>query len=298
MLTCYLKEIIQIRKTLGTIQPDLVHSWGSEDVCGLGGAFGGIERRLFTLQGCLTEYLRLLGGGALFRLQALYEKPVIKCFSHGTAETPAAAELLQSINSDMAIKLVDYGVNHEFFEATWDPAPCPVVAFVGSVSQRKGIHDLIAIARLPAFSNIRFIILGDGDLLIGLREHAPKNVRWLGRCDRVEVIHQLSSAWCLFMPTYADTGPTVVKESRVMGLPVVTTTGAGASCYVEEAKSGFVTAPGDIESMSRALLQVCSSSDVCLAMGRHGWKEAREQLHPRMTAAKFAAIYRELTSDL
>ena len=52
------------------------------------------------------------------------------------------------------------------------------------------------------------------------------------------------------MPTYSDTGPTVIKEARVVGLPIVTTTGAGAACYVKEGESGFVTAPGDRDALA------------------------------------------------
>ena len=82
--TGYVGEIRRIRKVIREVSPDLVHSWGSEDVYGLAGWFSRIEKRLFTLQGCLTEYLRLLGGKLLFRLQASYEKPMIRHYRYAT----------------------------------------------------------------------------------------------------------------------------------------------------------------------------------------------------------------------
>ena len=292
MATGYLGEIKRIRKILRKIKPDVVHCWGSEDVYGLAGAFSGIDKRIFTLQGCLTEYLRLLGGGFLFRLQALYEKPTVLRYRQATAESPGAAELLRGLNPALQVDLVDYGVNPAFFDAKWEPAEQPEVAFLGSISKRKGIADLIEIAKRPELAHVKFKILGEGELRAELATHSSTNVEWLGKCARPEVIRHLESAWALFIPTYADTGPTVVKEARVVGLPIVTTTGAGACSYVIEGDCGHVTAPGDLDALATGILSLCESRETCLAWGASSWQEHREILHSRTTARKLADLYR------
>lgn len=292
IVTAYFAESRRIVRLLRELRPDLVHAWGSEDVYGLAGARSGIENRLFTLQGSLTEYLRLLGGNFLFRLQASYEKPMVNRYCRGTAETPAARELLLQLNPTMDVSLVDYGANLEFFDAAWNLAVEPEVLFVGSISERKGVVDLVEVARRPELSHIRFRIAGEGELRHELEATAPLNVEWLGKCSRDEVAAHLSRAWMMLMPTYSDTGPTVIKEARVVGLPIVTTTGAGAACYVKKGESGFVTTPGDRDGLAAGIAKVCESRETCIAMGRAGWDEQREQLHPDTTAAEFAAIYR------
>lgn len=292
MVTGYVTEIRRICKVLAEIQPALVHAWGSEESYGLAGAFSGVENRLFTLQGCLTEYLRLLGGGFLFRIQTFYERPTLHRYRKGTAESPGAAALLQKLNPGMDIQLVDYGVNPAFFEASWNPADSPQVLFLGSLGKRKGIIDLVELAKLPQLSHIRFKIAGEGALREELEAIAPSNVEWLGKCARPEVISYLESAWALFIPTYADTGPTVIKEARVVGLPIITTTGAGASSYITDAGSGHVTRPGDLDALASALLEVCGSRENALRLGALGHAEHRQILHPRTTARKFAELYR------
>lgn len=291
MATAYMGEIRRIRHVLSNIRPDVVHAWGSEDVYGIAGAFSGIENRIFTLQGCLTEYLRLLGGSFLFRLQTLYEKPTVNRYRKGTAESPGAAKLLQQLNPELNIRLVDYGVNPAFFEAAWSPAETPEVLFLGSVSKRKGAIDLIQIAQRPDLAHIRFKIAGDGELREELQAKSPKNVIWLGKCARPEVIRHLESSWALFTPTYADTGPTVIKEARVVGLPIITTTGAGACSYVTATSCGHVTEPGDHDALATALLDVCASRENALRLGAMGHEEHRITLHPITTARKFAEIY-------
>ena len=63
MATAYLDESRRINRLLKNLEPEVLHAWGSEDVYGIAAARSGIARRIFTLQGSLTEYLRLSGGG-------------------------------------------------------------------------------------------------------------------------------------------------------------------------------------------------------------------------------------------
>ena len=295
MLTGYLLESRRINKIIDDIQPDLVHAWGTEDVHGLAASRCKATNRLFTLQGCLGDYLNLLGGNLLFRLQTMYEKRTIKKFKHGTAESASAVESLRRINPTMNIRQVDYGVHPDFFHVDWNPSDEPTITFIGAVTARKGIQDLITIANQPDLNHIRFQVLGDGDLMEELQSFSNTNIEWLGKCSRGEVIEALSHSWCLFIPTYADTGPTVIKEARVVGLPVITTTGAGASSYIERYRSGYVAEPGDIAGMCSYIRHLCSSRTQCIESGNQGHKEDRIQLSPAKTAQEFSDIYRTLT---
>lgn len=291
MATGYLNEARRIKALVSELKPDVLHAWGSEDAYGWSGAWSGIANRIFTLQGCLTEYQRLLGGSPLFRLQCLYEKPTVNRYKRGTAESPGARDLLQVINPKMEISLVDYGVNPEFFEANWNPSETPNLVFLGSVGKRKGIHDLVEVAGDPELSHLRFKILGEGELRQELEAKTTPNVEWLGKCARPKVIENLSSAWGLIVPTYSDTGPTVIKEARVIGLPIITTTGAGARCYVKHGESGFVGTPGDLDFLKTSILSLTTSREHAIAMGQVDHPDQREQLHPRTTARKFASLY-------
>lgn len=297
MVTGYLGEMRRIHRLLRRLEPDVVHAWGSEDVYGMAAAFGPVRSRLFSLQGCLTHYLKLMGGSALFRLQAFYERPTVARFRHATGESPAARDLLLGLNPRLEVSIVDYGVSPAFFEARWEPAPEPEILFVGSVSKRKGAQDLIAVASDPALAGIRFKIVGEGDLRPGLEAVSTPNVEWTGKCDRAGVIRHLGSAWCLVVPTYADTGPSVIKEARVVGLPVITTTAAGAACYIRDGISGHVNGPGDREALRRSILEACRSREHAIAMGKDGWQEARATLNPETTARKFTAIYRQIIAE-
>ncbi|MGJ8696839.1 MAG: glycosyltransferase family 4 protein [Verrucomicrobiaceae bacterium] len=297
MLTGHIVEIFKIRRILDEIEPDVLHSWGSEDVYGLAGVFSGMDRRIFSLQGCLTEYLRLIGGSFLFRVQALYEKFTIRRFSYATAESPAAMTLLKEINPQMKVKLVDYGVSPEFSSREWSPSEKPAVLFVGAVTQRKGIQDLIEVAGRKELEGIEFRIAGDGDAKPHLEGISSSNVKWLGKLDRETVGEEMSKAWALVIPTYSDTGPTVVKEARFQGIPVVTTTGAGAKQYIEPSGAGVVVEPGDLDALALAVQEMCESREKCLEIGRRDWDVHRVELHPSETARRLLEYYQEVSEN-
>ena len=289
-------ETWKVKKLIRKLSPDLVHAWGSEEVCGLAGARSGVPQKLFTLQGCLTDYVREVGGAFLFRVQARHEKTTVGAYEHGTTESPMAALLLSDLNPKIMVDIVEYGVDEKFHEANWDPVQQPTVLFVGSIDERKGVAHLIEVAALPQCAGINFRIAGVGALKNHLMEKATGNVTWLGKVDRSKVISELEAAWALVIPTFADTGPTVVKEARVVGLPVVITNAAGASSYVDDSGCGFVIEPADLAGLSKSILEICGDREECMEMGRKGWKEHREILNPATTARSFRQIYEKLLS--
>jgi len=294
MATKFFFETRKTRKLINRINPDVIHAWGTEQAYGIAGSRSGVKARVLTLQGCLTKCIRDTGGPFLMRLQAGYERSTVRSYRFATAESPDAATALRALNADLEPEVVDYGVNPEFFDATWDPADTPRVLFVGSVSEAKGIPDLLAVANRPEMGHVEFRIVGSGALFETLSGRQTANVTWLGRCQRDQIVSELEKAWVIAIPTKADTGPTVLKEARVVGLPVITTTGAGASSYVRGAGCGEVIEPGDQDALALAISRICKDRSHCREVGRRGHEEHRITLDPKTTAGRFMEIYRKL----
>lgn len=298
MVTRYWYECRAVRKIITKLNPDLVHAWGSEDVCGIAASRSGIKNKLFTLQGSLTDYFQKMGGSFLFRIQASYEKGTVKKFKRGTAESPMAAGLLKKLNPSMTVDIVEYGVNQDFHEAQWNPRDRPVVLFVGGIDERKGIRDLLQVAADPACRHLEFRLAGDGQLKSELISNSSSNVTWLGKCSRAKVVKELEQAWVLSIPTFADTGPTVVKEARVVGLPVVTTHAAGAASYIKKSGCGKIVHHSEPDELKAALLQICENREMAIEYGSRGHVEHRRILRSETTADCFRRIYQEMARVL
>ena len=294
MLSAYLWEVRELQKLCNKLKPDVLHAWGSEDVYGWAGSRLKLDgAKLFTLQGCLSE-LGKMGGSTLFRVQAFYEKPTIQRFQNATAETPQAAKLLLGIHPELKIEVIDYGVDQIFHDQKWNPCEKPILIWVGTVTALKGIREVVKAFSSEVLKHVQLQIVGEGNLENEMRELSSENVEWLGKLGREEVAARLSRAWGLLLPTYLDTGPTVVKEARVVGLPVITTTAAGASCYIDDGKSGFVLEPKNAQSIIDSVLSLTQSKEECIKMGLYQWCETKELLKSASTAEAFVELYNSM----
>ena len=295
MVTAYCWETWKVARLLKEIAPDVIHAWGCEDVYGLAGARASHPAKLFTLQGCLSECLKNEPyPKTLMKLQASFERKTIRAFSNGIGESEISTGHLTRIHPEMKTEVIDYGVDRDFFDADWNPSEKPTVLFAGTVCGPKGIVELVEVMRKPEFAGVTLEIAGEGSLLEELKGKEISNVKCLGRLSRPVLVKAMERAWVLAIPTYADTGPSIVKEARVLGLPVVTTDAAGASHYISDSEAGRVIPVGEVESLAEALKEVTASREACIEIGRKGWSEHREVFRPTSAALKFADLYRAL----
>lgn len=206
---------------LETIQPDIIHAWGTETSYPC--VFGEVKvPTILSMQGILTEYRRagVLDKNWRAQWQALYEKRWMRSADFVTAESLWALEKVKGIIHHERCKMVEYGVHPSFYEISWKPQPQePAALFCGAVHYRKGIDVLCEAMELRKSlpSNWKLWIAGDGPLEASLHARQIPGIEWLGNLNWKELQDRLQRAWCLVIPTRGDTGPTVVKEARVVG---------------------------------------------------------------------------------
>lgn len=281
-----------IAAILQEIKPDVVHGWGTEDVYALAAVTSGFPS-IISMQGILSHYILHSWMDARTVFQAFQELYVLRKTKVLTCETRWAKSILQRRAPRAEISCIEYGAHSAFFEATWQPNPeRPAALFVGTLTARKGIQDLLQAFRSPKLKDTELWIAGTGALED--KAGSSPNVKWLGRLNRPQIIAEMSKAWCLVLPTRADTSPNVVKEARVMGLPVVTTPCGGQSDYIEDGRNGFLVAPGDIANLTDRLRRLLSDYEFCRQMGKAGWEQDRAFFRTELMADKFRHLYQEV----
>lgn len=176
-------------------------------------------------------------------------------------------------NSLAKAELAKQRVQQMFFETKWQPEKSKLFAlFVGGIFPRKGIQDLVEAFRDPKLSGSKVVVIGgeEGEWSENLQKSAPHNICWLGRKTAEETAEYMSKAWCLVLPTRADTSPNVVKEARVVGLPVITTQNGGQASYVRNGEDGYFVECGDVEGLTQKIGKVLGSFAKAQAMGNEG----------------------------
>jgi len=294
----YLPARHVLKQEIRRIRPHVVHAWGAELIYPAAlRDFAGPT--VFSLQGSLTEYQRIGGLPKDWRWRKMVstEPRFVRSASIVTAESKWASERVSELKPDVDCRIVDYGVHPNFFATPWNPTPDDArVLYVGGGGYRKGVDVLLeALASIPDRSwTVRFA--GDAELEREIQAARLPKTEYLGMLKWPELLKELSKAWCLVVPTRADTGPTVVKEARVIGLPVIGTAHGGLRDYIRHGENGWIADPLNAVNIATGLRTVMKSHATALHMGRQHHASDLQAFDSSLTATKFTSIYRELVT--
>ncbi len=156
-----------------------------------------------------------------------------------------------------------------------------VFLFVGSGFARKGVGTIARAARLLAGRGcdaFRVVLVGKGDPSMYVRSAGPASGRLLFTGPVAGADDLFLGADAFVFPTVYEPFSNACLEAMAAGLPVVTTTGNGASEVLREGESGFLLedpfdAPALADRMGRLL-----SPDDRRRMGERARRAAEE--HP------------------
>jgi len=83
----------------------------------------------------------------------------------------------------------------------------------------------------------------------------------------------------------------VVKEARVIGLPVITTRNGGQASYVRDGEDGYFVDCGDVDGLSQKIGKVLGCFAKAKEMGDHGKQNSRELFIAKRTGDGFMKMY-------
>jgi len=141
------------------------------------------------------------------------------------------------------------------------------------------------------------VFVGDGYLESKIRSLNDPKIEVLGTLTMAGVQEQMARAWGMVLPSQADTSPNVVKEARVIGLPVVVSPHGGHAEYVESGLDGYLVESGEADDWFRAIDDLCSDYACCKQMGdvRHGF--FKKHFRSESTAKKFVELYKKISLE-
>lgn len=172
------------------------------------------------------------------------------------------------------------------------------VLYIGRLAPKKRVDKLIDAARYLEQSGapIRLIVCGSGDAefvdMLRGRARGLSGVRFLGEVSggRRRDAELLSDLFCL--PSDNENFGQVVTEAMSAGLPVITTTGVGASEHVLRAGSGWVLQDPTVRDLAHAIDTALDDLAALRAMGLRGRDYVEETLSWAAVARGWVAAAR------
>jgi glycosyltransferase involved in cell wall biosynthesis len=158
------------------------------------------------------------------------------------------------------------------------PADACLLLFLGNDFYRKGLD--LAIRALPWLEeDVHLLVVGSGHARpfrsLAERVEVSKRVHFLGHENQPERF--LRDADLLLLPTREDVWGIALVEAMAAGLPIVTTSVAGASPVVRNARAGIVVDSLSPQGLAEAVSSLLADST------------AREEIH--RTAPRAAEAY-------
>lgn len=140
-----------------------------------------------------------------------------------------------------------------------------VVGYVGRLSEEKGILNFVeSIPKvLKKNDNVKFLIVGDGNLSANIREYLNKHtvnekVEMIGWIPLEEIPDYLNELKLSVIPSYTEVGPWTVLEAIASGTPVLATSVGLIPDIVKDGETGFILEDNSPECIAKNIERVLS----------------------------------------
>lgn len=189
--------------------------------------------------------------------------------------------LKQSVPSSKIVK-VPYGVNLQHFSKICEvPTESFEVVFVGRVSLRKGIPDLLQAFNALDHPRKRLTIVGGitDETRSWLATHSiPDKVSFAGHCQQSRLTEILSRSHVMVLPSIEEGMAYVMAQSLACGCPVVASEHTGARDLFEDGDQGFIVPIRSPSVIAERLQLLADEPDLRQRMGESALRLVREAL--------------------
>lgn len=292
-------------KIIEQVQPDILHVHGTE-----GGYFLPARKSnipiLVSIQGIISEYVKLQPNISEY-FQTVYEKYTIKKGKNFGCRTRFDSDFVKKINKDARIFDLPEAINSVFFERTWNPEPRLSIIFVGTVTMRKGIEDIIHSLTLLKhdFPTIKLKIIGSGDkkYVEFLKKNIKakglsSNVLWFGSKSPEEIASELSKSTIFVLPTLGDNSPNSLAEAMAVGIPSVATNVGGIPSMVNDKFDGLLFEKHNVIALAKMIKSLLVDRNLQRKLSLNSRKKVYERNYPSTVSKKYLETYKLLINEL
>jgi len=171
----------------------------------------------------------------------------------------------------------------------------PLFLYTGQVITRKGIRVLLeAVKSLGPVFKGTLVIAGDGAERQTLEKWAEENgladrIHWTGWLSYEVLGDYVRNCDVFVFPTFEDTWGMVLTEAMACGKPIIASTAAGASEWIQEGQSGFLVNPGDVRGLADAIHKFIQEPSLIPAFGALS-KTIADDFSPEKAMARLSDV--------
>jgi len=209
--------------------------------------------------------------------------------------------ILADVLEPERVVLVENGVDTRVFRPSFARHNPPRVLYVGLLTERKGVLDLLSASELVRRRDIPhelWLVGGTPDeggrAEAEVRALASGRARLLGSRphDERAVIYRSVDVFCL--PSWWEGMPLSLLEAMASGLPTVASRVGEVPRIIEDGVTGLLVPPRDPDALADALGRMLTRPQQRTALGHAAYERVHEKFSLTRTVETLDTLYREL----
>jgi glycosyltransferase involved in cell wall biosynthesis len=195
------------------------------------------------------------------------------------------------------VEIVINGVPEPLATPRTEPAVVPHVVFLGNLSERKGVPELLQALTQPPLAGtpLRLSLAGGGDLShyadMALQLGVADRVTFHGWADRAKVSQLLADADVMVLPSHDEGLPLAILEALAHGVAVLCTPVGEIPNVLANGRDARFVAPGDPASIARGLSMLLGDAEMRARLGRNGRAIYEEKFSVQRFGAAIARVH-------
>ena len=219
----------------------------------------------------------------------------------------AAKRLLDQGLPERKIAIIPNGLDMGTFASATPALPAAPgtvrVGMIARMNERAKNHALllrVAARLVPKFSNLQFVLVGDGPLRAQLEDLASQlgianQVLFLG--DRRDIPEVLASMDISVVPSRSESLSNAVLESMAAGVAVVATNAGGTPEIISDGENGLLVPPDRENELADAIERFVVQPALRMESARTGKEFAAGQFSLKSVTTRYESLYEELLGN-
>ena len=246
--------------------------------------------------GCCGDFIKTLEASGYMTNENIakpYGEEVKKAQYHIVASSYSEKALMFEGILKERIYKIPYGVDQNKFiepKRMYEEGNLNVM-FLGDVNQRKGIKQILDVAKIMNNQNIVFNITGSGaNHFAELYEPYKPYVNFLGYVSFEKLLELLGTNHIFLFPAMGEGFGLVLLEAMAAGIVPITTPNCAGPDLIQDGKNGFIVSVGDSNTIVERILWCATHPTELQAMSEEARKTAKEYTWERYEQGIVAAL--------